>query len=243
MSQYQTSDRGASDVISYILIFSVIITSVGLAYAYVEPEITERASYERDVGVQKMLSLYHEDILAIHEGSSLTQQTAIDSTDSTLSGGDRSTFRVVTPANTYEFGSDKVLYETPSSNFTYEFGSIIQDSEQFNTTNMVLSEELLYKNNDQLFMSIYGVDAAGRSVTGSSRQIDSRKIDSEVYEESGISGDVKIQVLTPYNQLWIDKFSEYSYLTCTDEGTYIECTTDDITNVQIKHTTIQSDFR
>jgi len=43
--------------------------------------------------------------------------------------------------------------------------------------------------------------------------------------------------------LWIDKFSEYSYLTCTDEGTYIECTTDDITNVQIKHTTIQSDFR
>lgn len=242
MSHHRTSDRGVSDVISYILVFSLIISSVGLAYAYVEPEITERSSYERDVGVQKMLSLYHEDILAIHEGSSVTQQTAIDATESTLRSGDRSTLRVITPSTTYENGSNTVIYETPSSTFAYEFGSLIQQSEQFDTRNMVLSETLLHKNNNQLFVSIYGIDASGTSVSGSNRQINSRKIDSTVYEESGISGDVTIQITTSYTDLWLQKMSSYSYLSCTDEGTYIECTTDDITNLQIKQTTVQSEF-
>jgi hypothetical protein len=242
MVQRHGTNTGVSDVISYILIFSLVISSVGLAYAYVEPEITDRSSYERDDGVQKMLSIYHSDVLAIHEGSSMTQQTAIDTTESTLGGGDRSTFKVITPSTVYEVGTDQVIYETPTSNFTYEFGSLIQESEAFDTDQMAFSDQLLYKQGDQLYVSIYGVGVRGEGVSGSNRTANSRRVDTNVFTESGISGDVVIEVTTPHTELWQQKLSTYDYLTCTDEGSYVECTTSDISNIQINQTTVQTEL-
>lgn len=217
-------DRAVSDVLGYVLIFSLIIGSVGLVYVSGYGSLQNVRDAERFSNAERafdVLDTNIDDIVVEHAPSRATE---IKLSDASIGYGDQVTINVsfasgrgpivttYTPIR-FAIGDDREL--------VYSNGAIIRS----NGPNSVMRDEPSFIFGDRVVIPMIETRAFGQGVAGSSRVLVRAERSKQTINTSTESPpyNITIKVTTSRTDAWERYFEEETGEDCTVTGNTVSC--------------------
>lgn len=187
------SDRGVSDVIGFVLVFSLIISSVAVVSVTAFTALEDARELERRENVEKAFIVMEDNIMDVVTGEAPARETEVKVGDSTLYMGDETQINVTVtnisstrykPFNNtgQGFSTSPIIYETPSgTQVVYEGGAVIRN---VNGESTIVHDPLFYSEvigtDKVMFISVPRLLTVSRegAVSGGTRLVRTREISS-----------------------------------------------------------------
>lgn len=129
-------ERGVSDVIGFVLVFALIVSTVALVYTIGFSGLENARNDERISNAERVFDILADNVADLHERSAPSRATEIKLADATLGyGGETSLTVEVTnvgsPAPTYGTNLDPIVYEPADSSarLVYENGAVFREGQ------------------------------------------------------------------------------------------------------------------
>lgn len=179
-SSLRTDDRGVSELIGFVVVFGIIISSVGLLYMtgfsamsdYQEHEQTKNAERAMDTLAENFNDIVRNDGVEYRAGE-LTLRTG------TLSSSDLDSNISVTNESTTAWlnASGSFVYEHEGTEIVYEGGAVIRSTDNIDWT---VRNPPIRCSSDAAIISLVELDGDGGSITAhGSQEVTAVQVDTE----------------------------------------------------------------
>jgi hypothetical protein len=232
-SSFDGDDRGASDVLGYIVVFALIITAIGFIVVSGVQSLENVRDAEQASNAERAFDVVADNMAAIYERNSPSRATEIDLAESELFYGNNVSIEVTvddgTPT-TFEFELKPVeLRITNDTSLVYEGGAVFREEGDggivLREPPLLFTESRVHTPIVQTFTSNFR--SAGRTTVLLRGQSTNRSVLVSDLDDS--YDEVTIEVTSPRYELWNRYFEEQSSLSCdvSDSKNTVECTHSD----------------
>jgi len=120
------ADRGVSEVLGFILVFSLIVASVGLVSVVGFGELQGARDAERVQNAERAFDVLGDNVEDVYRGGAPSRATEIKLADATLGFGDTTVITVTVDGTSYTRTLRPIVYEAADSRIVYEAGAVIR---------------------------------------------------------------------------------------------------------------------
>lgn len=216
----RTDRRGVSEAISFVLIFSLIVTSVGLVYAVGTQELTDVRDYERLNNAERAFDVFADNVEDVSQRGAPSRGTEIKLSDASLRAEGQTKVNVT---GDYRTGSVNASRDFTTGNLTltpltfevggtgrvrYAGGAVVRDDGEVGAGRMVHRPDNVF-DDDRTMFTLVQLEPHGSSVVAGSQtvRIRTERATREVLvAESGTFDEVTINVTSRYAPTWRDYF-------------------------------------
>lgn len=244
-----TEDRAVSDSLGFILVFGIIIVTVGVVYVGGFQSIDNARQYERMNNAERAFEVFADNVEDVTQRGAPSRATEIKLDEAALEGGSIHSITVNvtrhgngTMNKTITTEYQPVVYESQtdtSNRMIYALGGVLRAS----SSGTVMSEEPAWiLGEDRVIVPvIQTVHADGGDVVGSTTALirTERSKGGVLVENTTASSDVYINVTSPRAEAWADYMEEQSpAVSCqTKSGAWGESAECEILDVQTVYVT------
>lgn len=231
--QLTADDRSVSEVLGYVIIFGLVITSIGFVVAGGIPALEDVRETERAANAQRAFDVVADNMAAIYERNNPSRATEIDLGDSEIYYASNVTIAVTVDDGTpvtheYEFKPVKLDVNDDTS-LVYAAGAVFRNQTD---GGLMLREPPFLFTETRVHTPIIQTTAPElASASGTTILLRGKSAKRQVLtaDTSGSYDTVTIEITSPRYELWHDYFEEISVLSCTvdDATTSVSCDLDD----------------
>jgi hypothetical protein len=227
--------RGVSEAISFVLVFSLVVSTVGVVYAFGLADLQDVRDAEQTNNVQRAFDLLAENIDELVARSAPSRGTEIRLQGGTLSSGDRVTVNVsVSGPNPGSGGDDAtpIRYDDGDTAILYGLGAVIRSQPD---GDVFVREPSFVLDDDRFVIPVVATGSADRAVGGDTTVLVRTENDlSDVVLERTEPHDVTVNVTSPRAPLWESYFSDRG-LTCdpSTPADVASCSATDVDRVYV----------
>ncbi len=249
------SDRAVSETISFVLVFALVIASVGTVYAVGVEELEAARDAERVENAQRAFDVLADNVDDLREGAP-SRGTEVKLAAATLRSADDARINVTVDPN----GSAPSSWEAPLSPLVYDVeaggqvrlsnGAVLRDSARGTAT--VVRGPPLVIDDDRVLLTIVKQEHVGSTAVGGDRTVRVRAAASRprrFYDNESVTHDsVRVNVTTPYTDAWSRHYESVGFA-CTEvdapgpnaPGT-VSCTVNDVDRVTVVWLRVTTEF-
>jgi len=247
-------DRGVSETISFVLVFSLVIASVGTVYAVGVSELEATRDAERVENAQRAFDVLADNVRDVIEGAP-SRGTEVKLADATVRSVDDARMNVtVDPAGEaprfWEFSSSPLVYDAATGGeIRLSHGAVVRDSDRGGAS--VVRGPPLIVDDDRVHLTLLRQEHVGSAAIGGSQTVRIRTAGSRArrfYDEDGVAHDVRVNVTTPYTDAWARQY-ESSGFDCTEVSEpsanasgRISCSVSDVDRVTVVWIRVTTSF-
>lgn len=175
LTRFDVSETGVSEVLSFSLIFALIITSIGLIYTQAYPELQEEKNIEVDRNIERSLSIVDDNFDTVASGQSPSRVTELKVGESKLAVQEDQyniTYGVYQNGNwtNYTVQADVPTYETPTgTEYYYLNGAVVHKSGD--SIYFVERPTHIRSNRGELQLDLIGLNHRGSQISGGTHTV------------------------------------------------------------------------
>jgi len=249
------AERAVSNVVGFVLVFSVIVTSVAVVTVVGMGSLTDARTAEQADNAQRAFEVLAENMADIHQRDAPSRATEIDLKDATLYVADPITITVTvrdtdtTPVTTEQVQeqSNPLVFDTAGrTEMYYEAGALFRVRGDAGT---VIRDAPFVLGENHVAIPVLNLTAADTtSVSGSTTLVRATE-NAEVLDVTNTTGtwdEVNVTIESPRHERWETSLSESSFVSgCgpppgNDEA--VSCTVDGAEFVYVTHVRIGVDI-
>jgi hypothetical protein len=241
-SRFRGDERSASEVLGYVVVFALVITSIGFIVVSGVESLENVRDAEQASNAERAFDVVADNMAAIYERNSPSRATEIDLAESELFYGNNVSIAITVDdgtATTFEFELQPVeLRITDDTSLVYEGGAVFREQDE---GGVMLREPPLLFTESRVHTPIIQTTTAnfrsvGRTTVLLRGQSENRSV--LVSDTDGTYNEVTIEVVSPRYELWQQYFEENSALSCsvTDSTNTVECS---VTDPEIVYVNLQ----
>ncbi|AGB15906.1 hypothetical protein Halru_1292 [Halovivax ruber XH-70] len=196
----RNDDRGVSELVGFVIVFGIIIGSVGILYmtgfsamgAVQEQEQTRNAERAMDALAENLNDIVEKEGVAYRSGEMSLREGTLSSTDN------ETTVAVNVPGEDWINASGTLSYQTGDTEIVYEGGAVVRSTESGDWT---IREPPIRCTDDTAIISLVQLDVDETAVNAAgTRAISATHSDTTVhrFEED----EVTIRVDSPRAEAW-----------------------------------------
>jgi len=238
------TDRGVSETISFVLVFALVIASVGTVYAVGVTELASTRDAERVENAQRAFDVLAENLNDLLEGAP-SRGTEVRLAEATLRSADDARINVTVDPD----GSAPSSWESSLSPLVYDVGAggqvrlsngaVLRDSER--GTAAVVRGPPLVVDSERVLITMIKQEHVGSQAVGGDRTVRVRMAASRprrFYDNESAEFDmVRVNVTTPYTDAWARHYESVGF-DCTEaeaptvaSAGRVSCTVTDVGDV------------
>ena len=238
------SDRGVSETVSFVLVFALIVASVGTVYAVGVTELESTRDAERVENAQRAFDVLADNLNDLIEGAP-SRGTEVKLAAATLRSADDARLNLtVDPAGTastsWEAALSPLVYDVQAGGqVRLSNGAVLRDSAR-GTATVVRGPPLVV--DDRVLITMIKQEHVGPAAVGGDRTVRIRMAASRprrFYDNESVAHSVSMNLTTPYTDAWARHYESVGF-TCTEPeaptanapGT-VSCTVDDVDRVTV----------
>lgn len=240
----RSSDRAVSEVLSYALIFGLILVSIGIVTVGGMGSLNDARTNEHLSNAERAYDVLHDNMADVHSEGAPSRSTEISLGDSQLFFDDNVTMRVETLSDTYEReirpivfridGDRRVVYEAGATIRTARQGGIVKNEPPF-----LLTDEA----GGRIHIPIIQTTSESRASVGSTTVLVRGESTERTVLQRDLRGGVleNIEIDSPRTDAWDNYFENQDYCSSvTVTGTAVTCDVDpSYGSVQHLYVTVQ----
>lgn len=250
------ADRGVSETISFVLVFGLVVASVGTVYAIGVSDLEATRDAERVENAQRAFDVLADNIADLRDGAP-SRGTEVKLAESTLRSTDDAQLNVtVDPGG----GAPPVSWETPLSPLVYDVqaggeirlsnGAVVRDSGAGGAT--VVRGPPLVVDDDRVHITMLKGEHVGSAAVGGDQTVRIRTAASRprlFYDNESVTHErVYVNLTTPYPDAW-GRHYESAGFACTelaaatpDAPGEVSCSVSDIDRVTVVWMRVTTNF-
>lgn len=237
--------RGVSEVIAFVLIFSIVITSVGLLYTAGFGSLTQIQESETDRSAQRAFGASATALEDIQRGRGSHRAFDLELSGRTLAIDGSAALEIdINGSDTATAGGALVYGPGADTEIAYQSGAVIRSDGA--DAQLVTRPPLFQCSDDHAVISLVSIDGPNRSVStdGSIQILADGPLPSEstiAEVATGTGSTVSIDYGgTPYQAAWESYFSDRPQWQPTGTPSTVECIAD---AVYVRHMTIELEYQ
>lgn len=246
---------GVSEVLSFTLIFALMLGTIALLYTQAYPILEQEKNVEIDRNVERSLSILDENIDTVARGEAPSRETELKVSDSVLrvdDDGYNVTYSFYKNGNysNYTISPDVMTYETATgARYYYLNGGIVH--QQGESVYFVEEPDAIRSHKSKLQLTLLGMNSRGGELSGGTHTISTTGGDGQaifVYPESGettIRTTVRMDTPnTAERDFWRNYYqSKAEFTSCTNtDDTSFKCQSAPYSEVSIQYRLISYRF-
>ncbi|MFC6825972.1 DUF7289 family protein [Halopelagius fulvigenes] len=253
----RTDRRGVSEAISFVLIFSLIVTSVGLVYAVGAQELTDVRDYERLNNAERAFDVFADNVEDVSQRGAPSRGTEIKLADASLrtegeaqvnvtgdyrtgvsDSRDFSTGNITLSPLTFEAGG--------TGRIRYIGGAVIRDDGAVGNGRMVRPPANVL-DEDRTVLTVVQLEPRGSPVVAGSQTVRIRteqSVRDVLVAESGTYDEVTVNVTSQYAPVWGEYFESEGF-SCEldgDDPNRVSCTKTDVRRLHLVYVKLTTTF-
>ncbi len=243
------SDRGVSETLGFVFVFSIIVLSVGTVYAVGMSGLEDARDAERVNNAERAFDVFADNVGDVVTGDAPSRATEVKLADARVYVGDPVTMNV-SGTGASEFGFEyelaPIVYDTgDGTRLVYAGGAVFRTERQ---GGLVVSDPPFVLNSSRVAFPIVQTRSRSQSIGGSTTiLLRARAADREILlgERAG-DYDVTINVSSPRADLWRETLSARgSDVDCTaaaNSPTFASCTVENADRVYVTVVRVDVEF-
>lgn len=249
------NEYGVSEVLSFSLIFALMLGTIALLYTQAYPLLEEEKNIEIDKNVERSLSILDDNLDTVATGTAPSRETELKVADSALrvdEDGYNLTYSFYKNGNytNYSISPDVMVYKTSTGARYYYFnGGIVQ--QQGDTVYFVEDPEAIRDHQGKLQLTLLGMNSLGSELSGGTHTIQASGGEGQsifVYPESGDATITTTVIMdtpnTAERDFWRDYYSsKQAFTSCTNTGPEsFECQSAPYREISLQYRLISYEF-
>ena len=201
------TDRAVSDVIGYVLVFSLIIATVGIVTAVGFSTIEDRQRDERINNVERAFDVFAANVEDVYRGGAPSRATEIRLSGGTLQYGEPVTITVRDaddPTINHSMAVTPLVYAEGNSDVVYAGGAVFRDEPQGSA--MLRGPPFVLREDRSMLPFVRTTRSVGRTEVGGKRtvRIESSRTDVNATTRSELAngGTLELVVDSPRQTAW-----------------------------------------
>ena len=251
------ADRGVSETISFVLVFALVVASVGTVYAVGVSELEATRDAERVENAQRAFDVLADNLDDLLEGAP-SRGTEVKLAEATLRSADDAAVNVTVDSadgtRTYTSGGislSPLVYDVQAGGqVRLSNGAVLRDSAR-GTASVVRGPPVVV-DDDRVLLTIIKQEHVGSDAVGGDRTVRIRMAASRprrFYDnESTTHESVHVNTTTPYTDAWARHYESVGF-DCTEvdapapdtPGT-VSCTVEDVDRVTVVWVRVTTTF-
>jgi len=235
-------ERGISEILGYVVVFSLVITSILLVTGGFSV-IQDVRDGEREKNAERAFDVTAQNMAAIYERGAPSRATEIDLGDSSIFYANNVSITV--RGDGLEIASHRLrpvqMRVTDDHSLFYEGGAVIRDQRE---TALVVRDPPLLLSKERVHIPIVQTTAPATESVGSTTVLLRGERTSRRVLESDTTGSystLTVEVASPRFEAWNDYFEENPALDCTTDSVTqtVTCTIQNPETVYVVHHQIE----
>lgn len=225
--------RGLSDVIGYVIIFSLVVAAVTFVLLSGMGSLQETRENERSTTAERALDVVHDNMAAIYERNAPSRSTEVDLTESELFYDDNISIEVRGDGSQLASVELRpvVMRVSDDEDLVYEAGAVFRDRRR---GGLMLNEPPYLITEDRLHLPIVQTTAeAYASAGGTTILLRGQATDRTVVEPGNSYSNLSIEIASPRYEFWEEYLDDKKALDCTTDAATetVECSTRSATDI------------
>ncbi len=249
MIKQKYTNTGVSDALGYILVFSIILSSVAVGFTIGLPELESAQEREQIQNIERSYDIIKTNMNDVVWNMEIRRSTQIKLEESQLRGGETQNVAVNIPPQdrTITIDYTPMVYDAPGdTEFTYENGAVIRSSGQYG--DIMIHDPQFQEAGGELLVPFIETRQRGDNISGGTRDIEKQRVSDGFITEVDVSNDddANISVTTEYPDAWLLYFSEQEFTeSCIESNpNEVTCEFDDsVETLQIRSIAVDFRFR
>lgn len=217
-------DRGVSDVLGFILVFSLILGGVAMVYAGGYGALAHVRDVERVNNAERAFDVFDSNMDDLVTGGAPSRATELKLADSTVRTGQPVVVNVsFATAPSYETTIDPIVFDSRDGDrLTYTDGAVIRGT----GAESVMIDDPTFLLGSRTVIPIVKTRARGTGVGGSGRVLVRSVVAQRTVENYTAPGNysMTINVTTSNTAAWQEYLEPRTSGTCTVSGSTVSCT-------------------
>lgn len=227
-------ERGVSDVLGYVLVFSLVVSTIGMVYTTGLGGLDDVRESEKLSNAERAFDVLDANVEDLVGGTAQTRATEIKLEGATLDFEDPVIVNVSNANGSFYRAEMRPIYfvgETDDTRIVYENGAILRED---GDSAVVRNEpDISFGEKTVIPLVVTRTRDSGRSGSGTVL-VRTEVADRSVVRLPAEGGDATITVTSPRADAWADHVSESSAVDCTVANATATCTVDtDVVYVQV----------
>jgi len=252
----QQTDRGVSDVLSFIFVFALILSTLSVTFVVGIDKLENQREQEATSNIERSLVLYNENVRDLINGKAKSRTTELRTQESTIGGGYKTSMSIdLENANEkYASNSTVFIYETDYDvNYVQEFGAIlkVKNPSSDNPEVIMLHEPKFVFTDNFNSTSFHMVEtrhASNRKKFQSEAVLVRKTTDNTVVvtpHDSTVPENMAVTVQTPNYDFWETYLSSKTDVdSCTTDSSEekVTCELNNVEDYSISYTAITFEY-
>lgn len=251
----QADDRGVSEVLGFVIVFGLIVASVGSVYAFGVGELRDVRDYERVNNAERAFEVFADNVADISRRGAPSRGTELKLADSTLGYGEATVNVTVdtTPDSEGDANnstgdvslSPVVMTLRDAGEVRYASGAVLR-TDGGGPPRMVHEPDFVFEEDGVVVQLVRSVPR-GTTQVGGQRIARIRTVEtgrSALLTRSETNATLRIDVNSSYAAAWGD-YLESEGFTCdsyTDASTAVSCDLDGVSRVTVVRVSLRTTF-
>lgn len=250
----QADDRGVSEVLGFVIVFGLIVASVGSVYAFGVGELRDVRDYERVNNAERAFEVFADNVADISRRGAPSRGTELKLADSTLGYGEATVNVTVdtTPGSEGDANnstgdvslSPVVMTLRDAGEVRYASGAVLR-TDGGGPPRMVHEPDFVFERDGVVVQLVRSVPR-GTTRMGGERIARIRTVEtgrSTLLTRTETNATLRIDVNSSYAAAWGDYLeSEGFTCTTTDASTTVSCDLDGVSRVTVVRVSLRTTF-
>ena len=232
--------RAVSEVVGYIIVFGLVITSIGIITVAGTGTLEDAREDERVSNAERAFDVVADNMVSIYERNSPSRATEIDLPNSQIIMGNEIRMTVTVDGETVaQRDIQPIEFRlTDDRRLVYEAGAVFRTE---HGGGVVLRDPPFLLDDDRVHVPIVETESPGAASAGSTTIL----LRGKATERSVLASrtdendhEVTIEMQTSRNELW-ERTLSADGMDCETEGTAVSCTLTDVDTVYVTHHRIE----
>lgn len=223
------SDRAVSEVLSFTLVFALIVSSVAIVSVGGLGSLQDARDAEQMENAERAFDVLADNVADLHQQGAPSRATEISLSQAQLATEDNVTMTVEVDDSGSDFTQSweirPLVYSgTQERELVYEAGAVFRTNRN---SGLVVSDPPLVVDDDRVLLSVIGLNSPGVQSLGGSTVLvrtNHRQASIAYTNTTGGINSLKVTVDSPRSGLWAEYFESNGF-SCTGGGP-VECTHD-----------------
>lgn len=252
----QADSRGVSEVIGFVLVFGLVVASVGAVYAFGMGELQDVRDYERVNNAERAFEVFADNVDDVARRGAPSRGTELKLADSTLGYGE-TTVNVTLDATPATPGANAnnstgpvalspvVMAVGDAGEVRYASGAVLRTDGE-GPPRMVHDPDFVF-DDDRVVVQLVRSTPRGTAQLGGQRIARIRTVRTSrlaLLTRTETDVTLRFDVSSPYASAWGD-YLESEGFSCgpyTDASTAVSCRLDDVSRVSVVRVTVETTF-
>ncbi|RLM90208.1 hypothetical protein D3D02_05420 [Halobellus sp. Atlit-38R] len=220
---WRGTDRAVSETISFILVFSLVVASVGTIYAVGVSELEQTRDAERIENAERAFDVLADNLRDVLDGAP-SRGTEVRLADATVSSVDDATMNVTIDPDSgpapdpLPIRLRPLVYEAAAGGeIRLSNGAVLRDSAR-GEASVVRGPPLIVDGGDRVRLTLIKQEHVGTTAVGGSQTVRIRAAASRprlFYDAEG-GHNISVNLTTPYTDAWARQYESAGFDNCTE---------------------------